>query len=51
MTSPQQHINARAIRARRLALLADIALGGMLVLAGSAVVIVATELLFLALTP
>jgi hypothetical protein len=51
MTSPQQHINARAIRARRLALLADIAIIGLMVVAGITILAVATELLIAALAP
>lgn len=51
MTSPQEHINARAIRARRFAVLADIAITALMVVAGITILAVAIDLLMAALAP
>lgn len=51
MTSPFENLNARAIRAHRLRLLADIALGVLIVAAGTTMLAVAINLLTAALKP
>jgi hypothetical protein len=51
MTSPFENLNARAIRARRLRLLADIALGALFVVTATTTVIIGTDLLIAALAP
>jgi hypothetical protein len=51
MTSPQQHLNARTIRAARIGLLLRIVTTAAFVVAATLFVIAATNLARLALTP